>query len=128
MSDKLTDAEVVRVLATREGWSFKLSPDISDDSVDGWIYTSPTGNSGLWFLDKGITDWQRRFNYLTSRDALAPILASLTDREWDELELILAPQLASAGQRAIDLLKFVFLLPPNKLARCVAQAIGEAGR
>lgn len=67
--------------------------------------------------------------YLSSIDALQPVLAKLTEEEWEkfdaeEFELVLAvSEIPIADLAPWQYKKYQRLLKPNQLARCIVKAI-----
>lgn len=119
----MTDEQVVRVLAEREGWKYSSIP--ADGGCYGWV--SPRGG-----FPQEVTALP---NYLNSRDALAPVLEKLTEGEKERLHslvyleyLKLNPdKLASVFWGAL-VTHFLLTIPPSTLARAIAEAIeGVAG-
>jgi hypothetical protein len=104
---KLDDATVVRKLAERGGW-------IHDKDGDWW-----EGPSGLPALSPP--------DYLTSRDALAPILAGLSDDEWDRLAINVLPRVYHEKHplRPVSVSRFLLTLPPRDLAYAIAEVLDK---
>lgn len=89
----------------------------------------------LWY--KEAPEWAMTENnvpdYLQSKDALAPVLAKLSDAEWKFLhdsiwgpwwDLNHGPE--SITIRARSCVAYILTLPPEKLAEAVAEAIVNA--
>lgn len=101
----MNDEEVVRVLAEREGWT----------TVDCWC-----GCGAKQMSRDGKRAWPGKLptNYLTSRDALQPVMEKLTQDEWRRLSWRIVP-VASARGIARRLLS----IPPRDLANAIAEAM-----
>jgi hypothetical protein len=114
----LTDEQVVRVLAEQMGYRN--------------LYQNKRGE---WFgVEPGETEPFARSsmpNYLESRDALAPVLAGLSEREWSRLHVLLndnawedhAGVIKTDRVRAYFLTKWLLTLPPADLARAIASVL-----
>lgn len=108
----MTDDEVIAALATREGWSWtgrdwkkQLGPD-----KDGW--------ESVIFAEA--------MPYLTSRDALAPVLEKLTLTEKSRLDNALG-WLFWDNKDVYNQNVWPLTLPPSTLAHLIAEAIKEGG-
>lgn len=104
--EELNDERVVRVLAEREGWTF---------CSDGW-WRGPTGLA----VEKP--------SYLTSKDALAPVLEGLSEEEMKQLTQLLYRQ-SMAGIHSSPMLaymkltRYLLTIPARDLAHAVAKVI-----
>lgn len=105
----MTDEQIVRTLAEREGWRWNERHSMFDRYLDrgGWT----TG------------EHRKSLDYLHSRDALAPVLAKMTPEEWDDLFLRLLGKHRCAS--AMWTFRNALTLPPPTLARLMAEAIAE---
>lgn len=127
----MTDQEVIETLARREGW--KYEEDATHD-VD-WnrrfnstpiCVTSPNGKR-CWRwqgAEKAERGFQYEPFYLRSRDALAPVLAGLSDDEWQHLNELLWKNMTH--QQALNVSRYVLTIPPRDLAHAIAEAIGTS--
>lgn len=101
----MSDGEVIETLAGRDGWERKWSSGIR---VLAW-----------W--KAGLTSDKFPL-YLTSRDALAPVLQTMSLQEQMNLDVIILDK----RRRSDSLLKsaaWLLTLPPRDLAHAIAEAI-----
>jgi len=121
MEGRMTDEEVIKVIAKRMGWKQIEAKDHLDSMK---IYV------GWW------TDGQQLLRKppfdITSRDALAPVLAGLTDREWERLvskiewnHPTLMPTEDSPMLQRYKCIRHVLTLPPSQLAHAIAESISK---
>lgn len=110
----LTDEQVVRVLAEREGWEFNLLDDLVRFAV---IQNQVTGRVQYVYIE----ELPKLFPYLTSRDALAPVLAGLGEEEKQRLLEAINRQSKTSWEAMWKTLT----LPPADLARAVASVLVE---
>jgi hypothetical protein len=63
--------------------------------------------------------------YLTSRDALAPILEGLSEDEWDRLAINVLPRIYHEKHplRPVSISRFLLTLPPRDLAYAIAEVL-----
>lgn len=118
----LTDAQVVEILAKQEGVGRHLH-----------CVAGPTrehykcGYCALMFV--GVRDelCEKRPKppYLTSRDALAPVLAGLSEDEWFELVSTLSEESQFDDASEVEMAKWLLTLPPADLARAIASVLQE---
>lgn len=70
-----------------------------------------------------------RPRYLTSKDALSPVLAGLSKEEWIKLDPILSGEVWAVQHQSTKTLmtwfEAVLTLPPRTLAHAIASALGE---
>lgn len=108
----MTDDQVIRKLAEREGWQRpaecnRVPPHSWMSPHDGCCYTELPA-------------------YLSSRDAVAPVLAKLTPGRWRKLTYKLA-DIASKRDIAdaddVELVRFLLTLPAADLARAIAEVL-----
>jgi hypothetical protein len=106
MTTELTDEEVIEILARREKWEIG--------------YLSPSGRT-IMGKRTDENEYEERmpftFRYLTSRDALAPILGGLKPDEWSKL----FGELNRCGKVSIEILT----MPPRDLAHAIARVIKD---
>jgi hypothetical protein len=115
MTTELTDEEVIEILARREKWEIG--------------YLSPSGRT-IMGKRTDENEYEERmpftFRYLTSRDALAPILEGLKPDEWSKL----FGELNWCGKVSIDdvywkIMQSILTLPPRDLAHSIARVIKD---
>ena len=104
----MTDSEVIETLAEREGWT-NISAPYQRNSFWGNIGTRP----------------HRRIvpSYLTSRDAIQPVLAGMSWDERKQLTLKLQQMCKDTVFTDVDATMFLLTLPPTDLARAVAEVL-----
>lgn len=107
-----TDQQVIEILAKREGYEWKVSG--SDPYEDGYCWHDKEGKFPVYLPP-----------YLKSLDALAPILATLTEEEWIKY-LACLPDAAGVNMssKVWEYQKAVMTLKPRQLALCICKAIG----
>lgn len=111
--NELTEAEVVRVLAEREGLPIDVC--MCGDTERGSAHRAPFG-------DHGFSPMAETPPYLTSRDALVPVLEKLTDREWDTLWSLLSIRY-NHSNISPSWTQWLLTFPPRNLASAIAEAI-----
>ena len=114
----MTENEVVEVIAGRMGWRVisELGKRWRIQEPNGAIRPSITSKEVA--LDRII---ELNETLLHSRDALAPVLVKLTDREWELLASSIVPFGSARG-----IARRLLMMDPRTLAFAVAQAIKEA--
>lgn len=117
----MTNEQIVKVLAEREGWKYSSIP--ADGGCFGWV--SPSGGC--------LQDFTALPDYITSIDALRPVLAKLSGEEWSIMEHIIN-MLSFEGRVFrinLDLMKFLLMkflltISPEQLAAAIAESIVKA--
>lgn len=127
--NELSDSAVIELLAQREGF-YRTTFDELSFSDANRILQRP-----CWKI-KRTGDYPHRKlpDYLESLDSLQPILATLTEEEWEKLDaLTFQFMLDGIGipitqLRPHQVKKFYLLMKPSQLARCIGKVIaGEKG-
>lgn len=104
----MTNQQIIEVLAEREGYFWF---EIRHGELIGWMDVEKPGVVIP--------------NYLSSLDALQPILATLTEEEWEDLWEVLVESNQCFGQKAIT--KLILTMKPLQLATCIVKTIGKWG-
>lgn len=121
MKTELSDEEVVEVLARRMGWTNLKRSALGR----GWYGTHEEYCCGN---ERASLPY-----YLTSRDALDPVLAGLSEEEWTKLHRLIV-ELSwqdhsgvkpTDRHRAFFNSKWLVTIPPSILARAIASVIKE---
>lgn len=126
MTTKLTDEQVVRTLAERVGWTYLDGVEHEWNAQFGSTATLVTSPSGKreWRWGKHSQTEQGCFEheppFLTSRDALMPVLAALTKEERHRALLYLCD---GRWPFIYDELWALLAVSPRDLAHAVAAAI-----
>lgn len=135
--NQLTDEQVVRVLAERDGWFLwqevrgltkftTLQVVLKDREPWRRVQNHEEAKQRYTLLKWADYDWRKVINagqlpnYLTSLDALRPVLATLTEHEWSELAWALKSE---REQTEMMTTQFYLTLPPSKLAHAIAEVL-----
>lgn len=103
-----TDQQVIEILAERDKCFM--------DATGGW-YLRDKLNPGVCY------PLVSEPSYLHSLDALQPILAGLTEEEWDRLITELSETLEFEDHSFIEFHRKMMTAKPSQLAKCIVKAI-----
>lgn len=121
MTPTLTDEQVVRVLAERDGYT---------NIVWDWFDSHTAWKDWTW--ERNGVCGHGLSKYLTSRDALTPVLEGLSPEEWQRLIDAIAPHMeTNGGSEEWQNAKALFTMPARNLAHAVASVLmagKEAGK
>lgn len=109
------DATVVRVCAERDGWT------LATGEVYKWERKCGSGIEVMFEDDEDVSITERC--YLHSTDAIRPVVAKLTPEERDYFLHLITGNAEGAEWLSFEQLWYCLTLPPDQLARAVAEAI-----
>lgn len=113
---QMAEQEVIQILAKRRGWII--------DCVDNrWWTHSPQGIARHWFNEQGARAYLmlKCEGLIESKDALSPILESLTEGEAD----LLCDKLIDANRGPTEQTWKMLTLPAKDLAFALAEVISR---
>lgn len=117
----MTTQTIIELLARREGFDdFKIGFFDPEGFVEHW-------NGALTgvFVQTGIrAKISDRYRTL---DALQPVLATLSEEEWVELNLELAAEFIRPPIKIENVRRHVLTMKADRLALCIAKAIEKKG-
>lgn len=128
----MTPEQIVNVLAEKLGWTPEVRKRYAGvDNYNGW---GRNQQLGLGHVNREFIVSLHQFDSLvTSIDALRPVLAKLSEKEWDRLvskleweHKTLSPSEDSAMVQRYKCIRHVLTLPPEQLAVAIAESIVKA--
>jgi hypothetical protein len=107
----MTEQQVIERLANRHGPDARMGCFDCDPCLSGKPHQCAVGGMVV-------------FDYLGSRDALAPVLEGLSEIDWRKLVDVVFDMWA-ATPTAPSAVRYILTLPPRDLAFAIAEALEE---